>query len=165
MAETGEGAGVGYTVNMPLPAGVGDDGFARLLAEVVTPVARRFGPELILVSAGYDAHWRDPLAGLHLSLGGYWGLSRGLIDLAQLVFSGLLRVAPDGQLQPDLADLPQVSDDGRTWQKPKVLEDNPDDPVRMTSLMAELGRASRMPAATARARSTFCGSSSHSLAR
>ena len=68
--EAGAGAGAGYTVNMPLPAGVGDEGFARLLAEVVTPVAERFGPELILVSAGYDAHWRDPLAGLHLSLGG-----------------------------------------------------------------------------------------------
>ena len=94
--EAGAGVGAGYTVNMPLPAGVGDAGFARLLDEIITPVAERFKPELILVSAGYDAHWRDPLAGLHLSLGGYWRLAKGLVDLAEQLCGGRIVVMLEG---------------------------------------------------------------------
>jgi acetoin utilization deacetylase AcuC-like enzyme len=94
--ETGEGPGAGHTVNMPLPAGVGDQGFARLLSEVVRPMALRFQPELILVSAGYDAHWRDPLAGLHLSLAGFWQLSQGLVALANEVCNGRVVVTLEG---------------------------------------------------------------------
>ena len=66
--EIGAGAGKGYTINVPLPAGVGDRGFTRVYSESLTAVAERFRPDLILVSAGYDAHWDDPLAGLRLSL-------------------------------------------------------------------------------------------------
>jgi acetoin utilization deacetylase AcuC-like enzyme len=94
--EAGQGEGAGYTVNLPLPVGVGDAGFARLLAEVVTPMAERFAPQLILVSAGYDAHWRDPLAGLHLSLGGYWQLAKGLVALAERLCDGRLVVVLEG---------------------------------------------------------------------
>jgi acetoin utilization deacetylase AcuC-like enzyme len=94
--EAGAGAGAGFTLNMPLPAGVGDAGFARLLTDVVTPLAERFRPELILVSAGYDAHWRDPLAGLHLSLGGYWHLASGLVELAGRLCGGRIAVFLEG---------------------------------------------------------------------
>ena len=94
--EAGAGAGAGYTVNMPLPAGVGDEGFARLLAEVVIPVVERFKPELILVSAGYDAHWRDPLAGLHLSLAGFWRLVEGIKGLADRLCGGRIAVMLEG---------------------------------------------------------------------
>lgn len=94
--EAGAGAGAGHTVNMPLPAGVGDGGFARLLTEVTIPVAERFRPELMLVSAGYDAHWRDPLAGLHLSLGGYWRLTTALVELAGRLCGGRIAVVLEG---------------------------------------------------------------------
>jgi acetoin utilization deacetylase AcuC-like enzyme len=94
--ETGTGAGAGYTVNLPVPVGVGDASFARLLAEVVTPIAERFAPQLILVSAGYDAHWRDPLAGLHLSLAGYWQLAKGLVVLAERLCEGRIVVVLEG---------------------------------------------------------------------
>jgi len=57
--ETGEGTGTGYTVNVPLPALVDDAGFARVFDDILTPLAARFRPELIIVSAGYDAHWRN----------------------------------------------------------------------------------------------------------
>ena len=63
IGEVGCGGGEGATINVPLP---GDSGQAAALAaweEVVAPAARRFAPDIILVSAGYDAHWRDPLAG------------------------------------------------------------------------------------------------------
>jgi acetoin utilization deacetylase AcuC-like enzyme len=53
--ETGRGAGQGYTVNVPLPAGVGDAGYGRVFEEILIPVARRYKPQLILASAGYDA--------------------------------------------------------------------------------------------------------------
>ncbi len=94
--EAGVGAGQGYTVNVPLPAGVGDAGFARIYAEVLTPVAERFRPELILVSAGYDAHWDDPLAGLRLSLTGYWHLVRTVVALADRLCDGRLVVTLEG---------------------------------------------------------------------
>ena len=94
--ETGAGAGQGYTVNVPLPAGVGDAGFARIYDEVLTPVAERFRPELILVSAGYDAHWDDPLAGLRLSLAGYWRLAKTVVALADRLCGGRLVVTLEG---------------------------------------------------------------------
>jgi acetoin utilization deacetylase AcuC-like enzyme len=80
--ETGSGAGAGSVVNVPLAGGVGDQGFARILSEVVEPVAWRFQPQLILVSAGYDAHWDDPLASMQLSVGGYAAIARALKELA-----------------------------------------------------------------------------------
>ena len=58
-SETGAGEAVGTTVNVPLPAGVGDEGYQRAFEEILVPVARRYRPELILVSAGYDAHWSN----------------------------------------------------------------------------------------------------------
>jgi len=94
--ETGRGAGRGYTANLPLSAGVGDDGFRRLFAEAVVPLAERFRPELILVSAGYDAHWKDPLAGLHMTLAGYWQLARGVVSLAERLCGGRLVVVLEG---------------------------------------------------------------------
>ncbi len=60
--ETGAGAGAGYTVNLPVPPGSGDDVFGSLVEHVVVPAARAYDPELILVSAGFDAHLDDPLA-------------------------------------------------------------------------------------------------------
>ncbi len=96
MREVGAGAGKGYTVNVPLPAGVGDAGFARIYSEVLSPLAERFRPELILVSAGYDAHWDDPLAGLRLSLGGYWGLAQTVVALADRLCEGRLVVTLEG---------------------------------------------------------------------
>lgn len=70
-SEIGEGEGAGHTVNLPVPCGSGDDVFASLVAHVVVPAAREYAPELILVSAGYDAHAEDPLAGCRVSDAGF----------------------------------------------------------------------------------------------
>jgi acetoin utilization deacetylase AcuC-like enzyme len=80
--ETGRGAGAGATINVPFPAGVGDAGYAAAFATILAPAARRFQPQLILVSAGYDAHWNDPLASMQLSIPGYAALVARLLDLA-----------------------------------------------------------------------------------
>jgi acetoin utilization deacetylase AcuC-like enzyme len=58
----GEGVGEGYTVNLPVPPGAGSDEFLSLVQQVVVPIGRAFAPELIAISAGYDAHRDDPLA-------------------------------------------------------------------------------------------------------
>jgi acetoin utilization deacetylase AcuC-like enzyme len=94
--ETGARDGHGYTVNVPLPAGVGDEGFRRIFAELLDPLAERFRPELILVSAGYDAHWDDPLAGLRLSLDGYWEMARAVVGLADRLCGGRLVITLEG---------------------------------------------------------------------
>ncbi len=94
--ETGVGDGMGATVNLPLSAGVGDQGFARVFDEVLAPVTERFQPGLILVSAGYDAHWSDPLASLRLSLSGYWRMSKFIVALAERLCDGRLVVTLEG---------------------------------------------------------------------
>lgn len=68
MDETGTGEGEGTTVNFPMTAGWGDEEYLRAFNEVLVPVARRFQPQLILVSAGFDAHWADHLAMMKVTI-------------------------------------------------------------------------------------------------
>ena len=75
LEETGEGPGEGTTINIPLPAGVGDGGYQHLFEEVVLPLLRAVAPSLIIVSAGYDAHHDDPLGGMMLTAGGFGRLA------------------------------------------------------------------------------------------
>ncbi len=74
--------GQGNVLNIPLPAGAGDATYQRVFDTLILPFSRRFQPQLILASAGYDAHWRDPLALARLSLEGYAHLVRDLLQLA-----------------------------------------------------------------------------------
>jgi hypothetical protein len=86
--EIGSGNGKRSVINVPLGGGVGDEGFAHIFQEIVAPAAWRFQPELILVSAGYDAHWDDPLAYMQLSIGGYAAIAQALKDLAEELCGG-----------------------------------------------------------------------------
>jgi acetoin utilization deacetylase AcuC-like enzyme len=94
--EIGHGRGAGSIVNVPLGGGVGDEGFARIFQEVIGPAAWRFQPQLILVSAGYDAHWDDPLAYMQLSIGGYTAIARSLKELAGELCDGHLVFTLEG---------------------------------------------------------------------
>ncbi len=96
LAETGAGAGKGYTLNLPLSGGHGDASYARLFAEVVLPAAERFAPDLLLVSAGFDAHWADPLAGMRLSLAGYDRLARECLRAAKELCGGRIAFVMEG---------------------------------------------------------------------
>jgi len=86
--EIGQGDSEGTIVNIPLQAGVGDNGFKMVYEKVVIPSLENFKPDLILISAGYDAHWDDPLANLNLSLTGYNWISRELIKSAERICAG-----------------------------------------------------------------------------
>ncbi|HEU4974544.1 MAG TPA: histone deacetylase [Baekduia sp.] len=81
-SEQGTGAGSGFTMNLPVPSGSGDDVFTSLVEHVVVPAARTYAPELILVSAGYDAHAEDPLAGCRVTDAGYATMSASVRALA-----------------------------------------------------------------------------------
>ncbi len=91
--ETGAGEGEGATVNVPLPAWCGDEEYLRVYDEVLVPVARRFRPQLILVSAGYDPHWADAISLMQMSTTGFAkvvSIIKGLADelcAGRLVFS------------------------------------------------------------------------------
>jgi acetoin utilization deacetylase AcuC-like enzyme len=100
--EIGESEGEGYTVNIPFPYGVGDEGYRRAFEDVLVPITERYRPQLILVSAGYDAHWDDPLAGMQLSIAGYAEMVRQLIELAEAWCQGRLVIMLEGGYHLDV---------------------------------------------------------------
>jgi acetoin utilization deacetylase AcuC-like enzyme len=86
----------GRIVNLPLPARSGDAAFALVAREVLTPLVRGFAPEMIFVSAGFDAHWRDPLTALGLSTAGFAALSDQLVALAEETCRGRIVFVLEG---------------------------------------------------------------------
>ncbi|MCY4539669.1 MAG: histone deacetylase [Chloroflexi bacterium] len=94
--EIGDSAGKGTTLNIPVPAGHGDQSYQLMFEQVVMPAAERFRPELMLISVGFDAHWIDPLAGMRLSLGGYDWLARQCLKLARQVCAGRIVFLMEG---------------------------------------------------------------------
>jgi|SRR5579875_1425836 len=83
LADRGTGAGAGYTLNLPLPAGSDGALWRSALAELAVPALRRFAPQLIILSAGYDAHRDDPLGGCNLESDDYAELARAIGAVAQ----------------------------------------------------------------------------------
>lgn len=83
LADQGSGEGEGYTLNLPVPPGSGNGIYKALVAHVVEPVARAFEPELILVSAGYDAHLADPLAQCTVDEEGFAAMARQVGSLGR----------------------------------------------------------------------------------
>ncbi len=94
--ERGKGAGRGATINVPLPPETGDFGYALVFDEILIPAARRFAPSLLLVSAGFDAHWRDPLAHMRVSLAGFARMMRVLCELSDELCGGRMVVVLEG---------------------------------------------------------------------
>jgi acetoin utilization deacetylase AcuC-like enzyme len=80
--EVGTGAGTGYTINLPVPPGSDDALYRSLVEHVVDPLARGFEPQLVLISAGYDAHVEDPLAECHLTEEGFAAMTRSMRQLS-----------------------------------------------------------------------------------
>jgi acetoin utilization deacetylase AcuC-like enzyme len=81
-SEVGSGEGEGFTLNLPFPGGYGDSQYLQAFIEVVEPVLRCFAPQFVLISAGFDAHRRDPLAGMELSEDGFASLARVVLRAA-----------------------------------------------------------------------------------
>ncbi|MDP2052488.1 MAG: histone deacetylase [Acidobacteriota bacterium] len=94
--ETGRGAGEGVTLNIPLTMGDRDDVVERKYAELVLPRLREFKPELLMISAGFDAHELDPLGQLRMTTAGFARLTQALRDVANDVCEGRVVLATEG---------------------------------------------------------------------
>jgi acetoin utilization deacetylase AcuC-like enzyme len=94
--QIGRGAGAGFTVNVPMPATYGDDEYLRTFDQLLLPVARQFKPEFVLISAGFDCHYRDPLGGMRITEDGFTAMTRRLQRLADECSEGRMVAALEG---------------------------------------------------------------------
>jgi acetoin utilization deacetylase AcuC-like enzyme len=94
--ESGKDAGHGFTVNFPLEAGATDADLDLVYREAAIPVMQRFGPQLIVVSAGFDAHQRDPLGGLRMTTDGYATLTARILAAADELCEGRVVFVTEG---------------------------------------------------------------------
>lgn len=100
VTERGTGRGSGYTINVPLRAGGGDEVYQAAFEDVVAPAANAYRPELILVSAGFDAHAADPLANMRVSETGFAGMARRVREIAETHAAGRLVAFLEGGYDP-----------------------------------------------------------------
>lgn len=96
LEQVGSGAGVGKTVNIPLPPGSGDATYAAAIERIVAPIVRQFAPELLLISCGLDAGAFDPLGRMNLSSVGFRELTQAALALADECCAGRLVVLHEG---------------------------------------------------------------------
>jgi acetoin utilization deacetylase AcuC-like enzyme len=96
IGDDGAGEGKGANVNVPLPAFCGDREYKRAYEEILVPVARRFQPQLILVSAGYDNHWADQLSAMQLTVDGFAEIVAIVKRLADELCQGRLLFSLEG---------------------------------------------------------------------
>lgn len=144
--EIGRGDGEGYTVNIPLPAGVGDQGYDYVMEKVIEPALLRFEPDLLLVSAGYDPHWRDPLAGMGLTVPGFRSIMERIVALADGLCGGRVVAVLEGGY-----DLQALS--GSVETSVRALAGSPvavDDPYGVPGSPVELDRVDAVAAAVRR---------------
>ncbi len=94
--EVGAGDGRGYTINVPLEGGAHDAVYAAAFQEIVEPALGRFEPQLVLISAGYDAHMRDPLGGMHLTDQAFGAMTQSLVRSAEQTADGRVGLFLEG---------------------------------------------------------------------
>jgi len=95
-SERGRGAGEGYTINVPMEAGEGDDEYRAIFRKVLVPAAEEFKPELVIISAGFDAHKDDPLASMGLTEAGYAELTGIVAGIAKTYAQGRILSSLEG---------------------------------------------------------------------
>ncbi|PSQ57640.1 histone deacetylase [Halobacteriales archaeon SW_8_68_21] len=125
--ETGEGEGAGTTANLPLAAGAGDADYLYAVDETIAPALDRFDPDLILVSAGFDAHRHDPISRMRVSSEGYALLTDRIRTLANTVDAAAAYVLEGGYGLDTLAEgvsMVHETYDGRT---PVATDEEPDE--------------------------------------
>lgn len=110
--EVGRGAGAGFTVNLPIEVGAVDEDYQTAFAAVILPVLAQFKPDLVIVSAGFDAHERDPLAGMRLSTAAFAAMTAELRGVAERHCQGRMALVTEGgyDLQALAASLDAVAE-------------------------------------------------------
>jgi acetoin utilization deacetylase AcuC-like enzyme len=109
LGDVGSGPGEGYTINLPVPAGSEQELWLSLLEHIVLPAAGAFAPDLVLVSAGFDAHRADPLAGCRLESESFAEMARHVRDFAARVGAPLGLVLEGGYEPAALAESVQAT--------------------------------------------------------
>lgn len=138
LAESGQGDGEGYTVNLPFPAGCGDAEYIDAFRRIVEPIAHAFAPQFVLISAGFDAHARDPLGEMRLSEAGFRAMTRSLLAVAQEHAAGRCAAILEGgyDLQAICSSSLAVLDELRG----RSLATTETSPSRAAGLVAEFAR-------------------------
>ncbi len=124
--ESGGGAGRGLSVNLPLPAGCGDAEYTRVYREIVLPVGRAFDPQLVLVSAGFDAARGDPLAGMDLTERGFAAVMDVCLGVAGGAAGGRLVAVLEGGYGLEAMSSSAAAVVGRLVDRPTTSGDGPD---------------------------------------
>jgi acetoin utilization deacetylase AcuC-like enzyme len=96
LGDVGGKQAYGYTVNCPLSSGYQDEDFAQILERILQPIGRQFKPDLILVSAGFDTYYEDPLGAMLVTPKGFARMTRILMELAKEACAGRLLLALEG---------------------------------------------------------------------
>jgi acetoin utilization deacetylase AcuC-like enzyme len=120
--EIGTGEAEGTTVNFPMAAGWGDEEYMRAFNEVLVPVARRFKPELILVSAGFDPHWADSIAMMQVSITGFAQMVMVLKRLADELCQGRLVFTLEGGYNLQVAAFSVKATFDVLMDKPEIVD-------------------------------------------
>jgi len=103
LREIGGGRGEGMTANFPMPPMSGDEAYRTVMREAILPLIRLYKPDMILVSYGFDIHWKDPLGNIILSAEGYRGLIRDLVNYADEACQGRIALFLEGGYDLDAA--------------------------------------------------------------
>ncbi len=98
--EQGEGAGFGYAMNVPLPAGSGNGAYLSALKEIAFPAIKKFQPDLIVVCCGFDAAMTDPLGRMIVTATGYRHMTEALVEIANQVCGGKIVMTHEGGYSP-----------------------------------------------------------------
>jgi acetoin utilization deacetylase AcuC-like enzyme len=99
-SERGIGNGAGYTINVPLAPGANDDAYMEVFDQVILPAASAFQPQIVLISAGFDAHANDPLAGMLVTERGFASLARRVVEVADDHADGRIVAFLEGGYDP-----------------------------------------------------------------
>lgn len=99
--DTGQGDGLGYNINIPIPAGFTDEIYVETFENIIIPAIKKYKPELIMMAAGYDAHRKDPLAGLNVTTPVYSYLSKRTVEFAHEFCNGKIVATLEGGYNPE----------------------------------------------------------------
>jgi acetoin utilization deacetylase AcuC-like enzyme len=124
---TGEGDSEGTTMNVPFPAGSGDAEYLAAIDDLIVPELRAYDPDLLLVSAGFDAHRHDPISRMRVSTEGYGVMTDRLRDLTDDVDAGLAFVLEGGYGLDTLAESVTMVHEVFDGREPVYPDDEPDD--------------------------------------
>jgi acetoin utilization deacetylase AcuC-like enzyme len=137
LSDAGSGGGLGYTINIPVPKGSDEEVWVSVLEHVIVPVALEFRPELILISAGFDAHRADPLGGCRLEAGSFVQMARHVGEMAAALDAPIGAVLEGGYDPDALAEcvLATIS----ALHHPEPAESIAPDPMITSRVAAHVG--------------------------